>query len=145
MLHLPSKPRTRAAAAELRGREVTVRATAEWSRVEHYAPPDWKHDASPTIYSWRGTGVGVESSWDGANRRNHEVLVYTAEVRTERAVTGLVSLDQPAAPTGWDGRYFVDEHADGTRSVYYRVQMMHFDMSTGNAREKLERLRLRLQ
>jgi hypothetical protein len=145
VLHLPSKPRTRAASAELRGREVTVRAPAEWSRVEHYAPPDWKYEASPTIYSWRGAGVGVESSWDGANRRNHEVLVYTAEVRTERAVTGLVSLDQPAAPTGWDGRYFVDEHADGTRSVYFRVQLMDFDMSTGKVREKLERLRLRLQ
>ena len=91
--------------------------TAEWSRVEHYAPPDWKHDASPTIYSWRGTGVGVERSWDAPNRRNHEVLVCTAEVRTERAVTGLVSLDQPAAPTEWDGRYFADEHANGTRSV----------------------------
>ena len=145
VLHLPSKPRTRPASAEIRGREVVVRAPAEWSRVEHYAPPDWKYEASPAIYSWRGAGVGVESSWDAANRRNHEVLVYTAEVRTERAVTGLTALDQPTAPTGWDGRYFVDEHVDGTRSIYFRVQLIDFDMSTGKVREKLERLRLRLQ
>ena len=145
VLHLPSKPRTRTASAEIRGREVVVRAPAEWSRVEHYAPPDWKYEASPAIHGWRGAGVGVESSWDAANRRNHEVLVYTAEVRTERAVTGLTALDQPAAPTGWDGRYFVDEHPDGTRSVYFRVQLVDFDMSTGKVREKLERLRLRLQ
>jgi len=145
VLHLPSKPRTRPASAELRGREVTVRAPAEWSRVEHYAPPDWKYEASPAIYSWRGAGVGVESSWDAQFRRNREVLVYTAEVRTSQTVSGLKPIDPPSAPLGWDGRHFIDEHADGTRSIYFRVQLIDFDMSTGKVREKLERLRLRLQ
>ena len=51
---------------------------------------------------------------------------------------------RPAAPRELDGRHFVDEHADGTRSVYFRVQLIDFDMSTGKVCERLERLRLRL-
>ena len=47
--------------------------------------------------------------------------------------------------SSWDGRLFIDENADGTRSVYFRVQTMDFDMSTGKVREKLVRLCLRLQ
>lgn len=144
VLHLPGKPRARAANAEARGREVTVRAPGAWSRVELYAPPDWKYDASPAIYGWRGAGVGIESSWDPAFRRNREVLVCTAEVRTERKSDGLKVLDTVEAPLGWDQRVFIDEHADGTRSLYFRVRMIDFDMSTGKVLAKLERLRLRL-
>jgi hypothetical protein len=44
-----------------------------------------------------------------------------------------------------DGRHFVDEHADGTRSVHLRVQLVDFDMSTGKVHGQLEQLPLRLQ
>ena len=129
----------------MRGREVTVRAPEAWSRIEPFAVPDWKYDASPAIYSWRGPGVGVESTWDPAFRRNREVLVHTAEVRTERKSQRLEVLDTVNAPLGWDQRVFIDEHADGTRSLYFRVRMIDFDMSTGKVLAKVERLRFRLE
>jgi len=44
-----------------------------------------------------------------------------------------------------DGRHFVDEHADGTRSVHLRVHLVDFDMSTGKVHGQLEQLPLRLQ
>ena len=47
--------------------------------------------------------------------------------------------------SSWDGRHFIEENADGTRLVYFRVLLIDFDMSTGKVREKSERLRLRLQ
>ncbi|MEY4773063.1 MAG: hypothetical protein RIT40_98 [Planctomycetota bacterium] len=145
VLHLPSKPRTRGASVEVRGGDITVRGPSEWMRVEPFAPPDWNYDASPTIYSWRGAGVGVESSWDAQFRRNREVLMYTAEVRTERKVSGLKASAPLPSPLAWDGRWFLDEHADGSRSVYFRVQLIDFDMSTGKVREKAERLRFRME
>ncbi len=38
--------------------------------------------------------------------------------------------------SSWDGRHFIEENADGTRLVYFRVQFVDFDMSTGKVREK---------
>jgi hypothetical protein len=145
VVHLPTKPRSRAATSEVRGTEVVVRGPAEWSRVEPFAPSDWKYDASPKIHSWRGAGVGVESTWDPAFRRNKETLVYTSEARTNKKVSQLEAVGAPATPLGWDGRWFVDEHADGTRSIYFRVRMIDFDMSSGKVLAKVERLRFRLE
>jgi hypothetical protein len=144
VLHLPEPPKSAPARAELRGREVIVRGPEAWWRSEEFLVPDWKYDASPAIYAWRGAGVGVESSWDGTHKRNQELQVFTAEVRTTRPVRALVALKPPAAPLGWDGKFFVDEHADGTRSVYFRVQLLDADMGSGKVLQQADELRFRL-
>ncbi len=145
VLHLPGPPRSAPARAELRGRGVIVHAPAAWSRNEEFLVPDWKYEASTAIYAWRGAGVGVESSWDGEHKRNQELHVFTAEVRTSERVRALVAQKPPAAPLGWDGKFFVDEHADGTRSILFRVQLLETDMAQGRILRQLDTLRLRLE
>ena len=145
VLHLPKAPKSPPARVELRGREVMVHAPAEWWRNEEFIVPDWKYDASPALYAWRGAGVGVESSWDNEHHRNQELHVFTAQVRTSKPVHALVALKPPAAPLGWDGKFFVDEHADGTRSVYFRVQLLDADMGSGRILQQVDELRFRLE
>lgn len=144
-LKLPGKARKSAALAELRGSEIVVSGPEQWTRVEQHIPTDWKYVASPKLYGYRAPGVGVECSWDGEHGRNAEELVFTAEVRTKRAVTGLEAIDPPAAPLGWDGRHFVDEHADGSRSVFFRVRMLDHVPERGQIRAQLDKLKLHLK
>lgn len=144
VLPLPRAPKSAPASVDVRGREVTVNAPAEWWRGEEFVPADWNYSESPLIYSWRGAGVGVECSWDAEHRRNRDVLVFTAEVRTNRRVNGLEPVKAPPPPLGWDGRFFVDEHADGSRSVFFRVRLIDFDMATGKVLQQVDRLRFRL-
>jgi hypothetical protein len=143
-MHLPAPRRGTPASSALAGRTATVRAPSAWWRGEAAIVEDWKYTASPTIYGWRGAGVGVESRWDPDHRRNADELVFTAEVRTRRTVRGLAATKPPAAPLGWDGKWFVDEHADGSRSVYFRVRMVDTDMATGAVLRQVDELRFRL-
>lgn len=144
-LRCPGTPRTPPAKAELRGRKISVRGPAQWARVELHVPSDWNYAASPRLHGYRAPGVGVESRWDGEQRRNAEELVFTAEVRTTKHVTGLEAVDPPAEPLGWDGRHFIDEHADGSRSIYFRVRMLDYVPESGAIKAQLERLELRLK
>jgi hypothetical protein len=144
VLHLPKAPQKAPARVEVHDRDVVVHAPAEWWRAEDFIVPDWNYTESPAIYAWRGAGVGIESIWDGEHHRNREVLVYTAEVRTTRRVNGLEAVKPAPAPLGWDGKFFVDEHADGSRSVYFRVQLIDVDMAAGKVLQQVESLRFRL-
>ncbi len=144
VLRLPAAPKVAPARVEVDEREVTVHAPAQWWRGEEFIPPDWKYDASPSIYSWRGAGVGVESSWDAAHKRNRDDLIFTAEVRTRRRVTAVVPLKPPPAPLGLVGGHAVDEHSDGTRSVWFRVRLIDADVATGVIRQQVDTLRFRI-
>lgn len=133
------------ARAELRGGELVLHAPTEWLRSEVFAPEDWQRDPSRKIITLRGGGVGVESRWNGEQRRNHETLVFTAEVRTERRVNALEPIDPPAAPLGGSGRFFVDEHDDGTRSLFVRARFVDFDMDEGRVSSSVDTLRWRVK
>lgn len=87
--------------------------------------------------------------WMQAHGRTIDYLAVAAPAdRTNghrRKVSGLKASAPLPSPLAWDGRWFLDEHADGSRSVYFRVQLIDFDMSTGKVGEKAERLRFRME
>lgn len=144
VLHLPGPPRAAAARAELKGREVTVSAPGAWWSAEECIVADWKYPG-PRITSWRGAGVGVDCRWDGEHKRNRDDLLYFAEVRTKAKVKGVVAVAPPKAPLGLDGAWSVDEHADGTRSVWFAVRLIDFDMDAGKVLRQVEKLKFRLE
>jgi hypothetical protein len=45
---------------------------------------------------------------------------------------------------GWTGTCYVDEHADGSRSLYWRVRLIDADKTTGEVRAQVEQLDFRL-
>lgn len=138
--------RNRAAAArvELRGQRATVYAPREYWRTQYAPVPEWGCAAS-TLSTWRGAGIGAESAWCGPEKRDQHELWFTAEVRTRLRVAGLEAVEKPKAPLGWAGRFFVDEHADGSRSVFWRVRLVDFDMTKGAITQQVDSLSFRLR
>ena len=61
-----------------------------------------------------------------------------------RTVVRVARVVPRRAPLGWDSRFFIDEHADGPRSVFFRVQMLDVDPAQGTILKQIENLRLRL-
>ena len=45
---------------------------------------------------------------------------------------------------GWTGRFWTDEHQDGTRSVYWRVRMLEVDMPNGVILKQVDKVRFKL-
>ena len=63
-----------------------------------------------------------------------------AEYRTPHRVAGLDQLGAPPAPLGWTGRFFLDEHADGTRSIRWRVKLIDLDQVAGRVKAQLDHI-----
>ncbi len=139
-----ARPQTeRPARVEQRGTKVSVHAPDRWLRTEYPPNPEWGC-SFPVLYTWSGPGVAIESSWYGPEKRNADVPLVFAEARTRSRATTVRPLGEVEAPLGWTGACFVDEHADGSRSLHWRVRMIDGDMTTGEVRAQTERLDFRL-
>ena len=144
-IHLPSPPAAAPARVEAKGNVLTVRAPSTWWKVEQYIPKDWKYKESPRIYTYRGAGVGVDRHWDPKHHRDQEDLYFLASYKTRRKVSGLVQLGSPPPPLGWTGKFFLDEHPDGARTLLWRVKFLQFDMATGRIEEKIDSMSIRIK
>jgi len=127
----------------LHGSTATVYPPDDWTQLEYGPLAEWGC-RSKQLYTFRAAGMGLESSWNGTEKRNADALYFTAEVRTRRRVKSIREIDEPPAGLGWTGRFFIDEHADGSRSIYWRTRLIDFDMTTGAIRARSEKQRFRL-
>lgn len=132
------------ARVEVRGQRATVYAPREYWRTQYAPLAEWGCAVS-TLTTWRGPGIGAESTWYGPEKRDQHELWFTAEVRTKLRVVGLEAVDKPEAPLGWAGNFFVDEHSDGSRSVFWRVRLVDFDMTKGQITQQADKLSYRLR
>jgi hypothetical protein len=135
--------RARPASMEVDGSSASVVMTGPWHRME-YAPLEEWGCTAPKLYTWRAQGVGAESSWYPPEKRNEDELVYTAEARTIEPVTSVEATDDAGDEWGFDGRSYVDLHEDGSRSIYWRVKLIDFDMNSGEIRRQRGRAEFRL-
>ncbi|MFT5688264.1 MAG: hypothetical protein ACI9F9_001126 [Candidatus Paceibacteria bacterium] len=133
----------RAARVTQRGKKVTVHAPKRWNRLEYVPNEEWGCPF-PLLYTWSAAGVAVESSWYDPEKRNADVAYINVEARTQSPATSIEPIGKVPAPLGWTGSCFVDEHADGSRSLYWRVRMLDGDMTTGEVRVQVDSLQFRL-
>jgi hypothetical protein len=131
------------ARVQVNGRQATVKAPPEFVRKEYPPNPEWKC-AFPKLWCWTGLGVGREQQWDHKNKYDHQDLLFTAEVRSRLPVVGVEPLNKPPSPLGWTGKSYVDKHADGTQSLYWRCRMIDFDQTTGKVHKQVPTLEFRL-
>ena len=68
----------------------------------------------------------------------------TASFTTRRTVTGIEQLQKPQDPLGWNGKYYEDLNADGTRTYRWSVRMADFDQKTGKIISAVDRLDYRV-
>lgn len=140
VLRVPGRPRSAPARSALSGNTLTVHAPEQWWPVKIQVPPDWKKWADKDLYVVRGAGTYARRSWceEGYDK---EDMYATAEFTTRRHVSKIEQVQQPPAPLGWNGSYYVDEHADGSRSYRWSVRLADFDQVKGvmiNAVNQLE-------
>jgi hypothetical protein len=139
-MHLPARPRSAPARCVVSGDTVTVHAPAEWWPVKMHVPADWKKWADKDLYVLRGAGTYARRTWCGQEYDKEEMYV-TAEFTTRRHVAKIEQVQKPPAPLGWNGSYYVDEHADGSRTYRWSVRLADFDQVKAamvNAVKKLE-------
>jgi hypothetical protein len=145
VLHRPLAARVRAARAELRGTDLVVHAPAAWWKSSVFAPEDWKRDPTATITTYRGFGVDADSRWDGEHQRNLETSYFVVEFATRQHVSRIVPIGPPPKPLGWTGHFYVDDHGDGTRSIFFRARLVDFDMDAGRVLDAVDTLRFRVE
>ncbi len=122
----------------------TVTAPPTWYRSDYTPLAEWGCPVAK-LYTWRAPGIGTDSAWTGPRKRNADRAVFTAEVRTKRRVDKVEAIGNPDGALGFGGRFFVDEHEDGTRSIYWRVRLIDFDMESGEIVAQRQRAEFRLR
>ncbi|MBN1818605.1 MAG: hypothetical protein JW828_14675 [Sedimentisphaerales bacterium] len=121
-IYIPASPTVRPAHSEFGPSSLIV-----------HGPEQWRDDLLPTdFHAYTGYGVSQDNfMW---NPR------YFAEYRTLLAVKSLDQVTDTSEPLGWNGSWFIDEHQDGTRSVYWLTQLLDYDMNTGSITDSLDRI-----
>ena len=143
-LHLPRSPIVEPARAEQRGKKVTVHAPSTWWRYHEPTLGEWKSGFEGLHYM-RGAGLVTDSWWHGGELRNDEASWLTVEAQVGRKLVVVEAVGEVPAPLGWTGKFFLDAHADGTRSVWWRCRLIDFDMRTGEVGAEVESLSFRLK
>ena len=130
-MHLPGPPRTAPARCDVTNDKLTIHAPEKWWPVKMHVPADWKQWADKDLYVLRGAGIYARRSWSGEQYDREEVYL-TAEFTTRRRVAKIEQLQKLPAPLGWNGSYYTDEHADGSRTYRWSVRMADFDQMKGS-------------
>jgi hypothetical protein len=142
-MRVPGTPRSTPARITVDGDTVSVHAPAQWWPIKMYVPEDWKKWAGKNLYVLRGAGTYARRTWCG-EEYDREELYATAEFTTRRRIAKIEQVQKPPAPLGWSGVYYVDEHADGTRTYRWSVRMVDFDQIKGQIVNAVERLDYRV-
>ena len=142
-MHLPAQPRSAPARCVVSNDTLTVHAPAQWWPVKMHVPADWKKWADKDLYVLRGAGTYARRSWCREQFDREEIYV-TAEFTTRRRVAKIEQVQQPPAPLGWNGSYYADEHADGSRTYRWAVRLADFDQLKGSIVNTVERLEYRI-
>jgi len=130
--HIPSEPINDFAHIEVAENTVTAVAPIFWHDewdfwYEHPPTPEFRH-----YHDYYGPGIYHEY-WDTA-------VNYFVEWKTYQQVRALTQLTSVPSPLGWTGNYFIDEHRDGSTSLYWRVRFMEYDRETGNILQQADQI-----
>jgi hypothetical protein len=142
-MRVPQAPRSAPARIAVDGDTVTVHAPAQWWPVKMCVPEDWKKWANKDLYVLRGAGVYARRTWC-SEEYDREELYATAEFTTRRRVAKIEQVQKPPAPLGWQGTYYADENADGSRTYRWSVRLADFDQVHGRIVNAIERLEYRV-
>ena len=151
----PYVPKSRARAATQPTSPPSTYTLAVPQEGTQYAfmPPkrDWGYKKDDPLHNWRAGGL----FWGNVPRRRakhdrwrSQLSFLAARVRTAGHVTAVTQVTQPKLPTDsdlrWSGHYYVDEHADGTRTLRWLVPVLDFDMVAGKVRRRLPPLQFKI-
>ncbi len=143
-MHLPADRRWAPARTALDGDKLTVLGPQRWYIVRIRVPEDWKPWRDRPLFVLRAPGVHLRAQWCGDSYDREDIFTDVA-LTTRRGVRTVRQLTDLPKPLGWSGRYFVDDNADGTRTVRWRVRLADFDQVRGRIRAKADRIEYRIE
>lgn len=143
-MHVPCSRRFAPARTQLEGDRLVVHGPEHWFVTQIRVPEDWKKWAKRPLFVLRAPGVYVRAQWCKEEYDREEVYTDVA-FTTRREVSAVTQTTKLPKPLGWDGRPFVDENADGTRTYRWRVRIADFDQVAGRIRAKADRIEYRIQ
>ncbi len=136
--HVPGDWLTRPARATRDGNEVTVTAPEAWTQVQFMPEQldEWNYQGE--LFMYVGPGAEPKTYWSG--QYDTEDLYYTVAIALPGDVptASLTDLTPQPAPLGWHGAHYVDGHADGTKTVRWRVRLLDYSMTTGEVQRRLD-------
>lgn len=142
-LSLPHGPASRPAYCDVSGTKVTAHAPETWWESSTQLNKSWnsKHEIQ---YSVQGAGVGSQRHWSHSERCNLTKQCYAVELRTSYHVKAVEQIEKLPEPLGWNGKYWIDEHQDGSRSIFWRVRFVDYDQFAGKFRHQTDSISYRL-
>jgi len=138
-MRVPARAKVAPAHAVVEGDTVVMHGPGAWWPVIIRVPEDWKRWTGKKLYVCRGLGTYVSRNWCGGGY-GVERNCANAEIRTPRTIKSIEQAQSPPRPLGWTGKYWVDEHADRTRTYRWRVRLLDFNQTTGKITNKIDRL-----
>ena len=135
-IHVPSRTlRTESAQVTVNGTTVTVTAPGtnllynDDSFLETYLIDEEYADEYDEGF--------FEEVFDEADGINN---VYVVVFNTDKPVSRITQLGSVPAPLGWTNKFIVNEHNDGTSTVYFDVRFYEIDNSTGEIIQSISEL-----
>jgi len=138
-MRIPQAPRSAPAKVSVEGKRVTVHAPAQWWLEKMFVPEDWKEWAGKDLFALRGAGTYARRAWCGLQYDKEETFM-TASFTTRSHLIGIKQVQTLPKPLGWNGAYYVDEHADGSRTYRWSVRIADFDQIKGVMLNAVERI-----
>jgi hypothetical protein len=138
-MYIPQAPRSAPGKVSVEGKRVTVQAPAQWWPVKMFVPEDWKEWKDKDLFALRGAGTYARRGWCGLQYDKEETFM-TASFTTRSHLLAIKQVQTLPKPLGWNGAYYVDENADGTRTYRWSVRIADFDQIKGVMLNAVERI-----
>jgi hypothetical protein len=138
-MHIPQAPRSAPGKVSVAGKRVTVHAPAQWWLEKMFVPEDWKEWKDKDLFALRGAGTYARREWCGLQYDKEETFM-TASFTTRGHLIGIKQVQALPKPLGWNGAYYVDENADGSRTYRWSVRIADFDQIKGVMLNTVERI-----
>jgi len=138
-MYVPQAPRSAPGKVSVEGKRVTVQAPAQWWPVKMFVPEDWKEWKDKDLFALRGAGTYARRAWCGLQYDQEETFM-TASFTTRGHLLAIKQVQTLPKPLGWNGAYYVDENADGSRTYRWSVRIADFDQIKGVMLNAVERI-----
>ena len=95
------------------------------ARLEQLA--EWGYGGD--LFMYTAPGVIPRTYWAGSYDR--EDMYFGVQLPLEEAPISVNEIGDYPSPLGWGGQAHIDEHADGSVSVMWRVRLLDYNQVTG--------------
>ncbi|MEI7901146.1 MAG: hypothetical protein WCK89_12915, partial [bacterium] len=90
----------------------------------------WKKWTDKDLYVLRGAGTYALREWCREEYDREETCV-TAEFTSRHRVARIEQVQSPPSPLGWQGTWYEDGNADGSKTYRWVVRLADFDQPQG--------------